>query len=223
MHHSPDNAPLNGMAARTTQRDGGAQTRDRPRSATCAQRCLATIEPALHPSPCEAVLPSIESPTSESPARAEVTDPATISRRALLGTGGAVVAGTALAFATGTGTAAASPSASPTSDPANLPALRDIPHRAWLVDYEVVELAALLRAGRTTSVQITQAYLDRIATLNGPFEVYGDNGLYNAFVRIDADAALVAARAADKRLRAARRGLPVPLICGIPIGVKDSV
>ncbi|HZE50358.1 MAG TPA: hypothetical protein VE074_12395, partial [Jatrophihabitantaceae bacterium] len=111
-------------------------------------------------------MPSIESPTSESPAHAEVTDPATISRRALLGTGGAVVAGTALALATGTGTAAASPTGSPpsppspTSDPANLPALRDIPHRARLVDYEVVELAALLRAGRTTSVQITQAYLD---------------------------------------------------------------
>ncbi|HEY3717385.1 MAG TPA: amidase [Jatrophihabitantaceae bacterium] len=165
-------------------------------------------------------MPSIESPTSESPAHAEVTDPATISRRALLGTGGAVVAGTALAFATGAGTAAASPSASPTSDPANLPALRDIPHRARLVDYEVVELAALLRAGRTTSVQITQAYLDRIAALNGPFEVYGDNGLYNAFVRIDANAALATARAADKRLGHDGRA---PLLCGIPIGVKDSV
>jgi Asp-tRNA(Asn)/Glu-tRNA(Gln) amidotransferase A subunit family amidase len=148
-----------------------------------------------------------------------------VSRRSLLGTGGALAAGAAAAMTVGTGAAVATPPATapipPWADAANLPKLNDIPKRARLVDYEVVELAALLRARRITSVQLTQAYLDRIAALNGPFEVYGDNGGYNAFVRIDADAAIAAAKAADERLRTSH--VPVPLICGIPMGVKDSV
>jgi Asp-tRNA(Asn)/Glu-tRNA(Gln) amidotransferase A subunit family amidase len=92
-----------------------------------------------------------------------------------------------------------------------------------LVDHEVIELAALLRAHRTSSVELTEAYLARIDALNGPFEVYGDNGGYNTFVRIDADVALAAARAADERLASARRHEPAPLLCGIPMGFKDSV
>jgi Asp-tRNA(Asn)/Glu-tRNA(Gln) amidotransferase A subunit family amidase len=148
-----------------------------------------------------------------------------ISRRSLLGTGGALAAGAAAAMTVGTGSAVATPPGRapvpPWADATNLPKLNEIPKRARLVDYEVVELAALLRARRITSVQLTQAYLDRIAALNGPFEVYGDNGGYNAFVRIDADAAIAAAKAADKRLRTS--STPVPLICGIPMGVKDSV
>jgi Asp-tRNA(Asn)/Glu-tRNA(Gln) amidotransferase A subunit family amidase len=93
-----------------------------------------------------------------------------------------------------------------------------------LVDYEVVELAALLRARRISSVELTQAYLDRINALNGPFETYANDRYYNAFVRIDADAALAAAAAADQALGSARRGgPPVSLLCGIPMGIKDSV
>jgi Asp-tRNA(Asn)/Glu-tRNA(Gln) amidotransferase A subunit family amidase len=95
--------------------------------------------------------------------------------------------------------------------------------RRDLVDHEVVELAAMLHAGWVSSVEVTQAYLDRIAKLNGPFETYGDNGLYNAFVRIDAEGALAEARAADKRLWAGRRGRPAPWLCGIPMGFKDSI
>jgi Asp-tRNA(Asn)/Glu-tRNA(Gln) amidotransferase A subunit family amidase len=74
-------------------------------------------------------------------------------------------------------------------------------------------------------VELTQAYLDRISQLNGPFETYADTGnYYNAFVRIDADAALAAARAADGALTSARRGGPaVSLLTGIPMGIKDSV
>jgi amidase/aspartyl-tRNA(Asn)/glutamyl-tRNA(Gln) amidotransferase subunit A len=93
-----------------------------------------------------------------------------------------------------------------------------------LVDYEILELAALLRAGKVSSVELTQAYLDRINKFNGPFEIYGNNGLYNAFVRVDAQGALAAARAADQRIASARRhGPPAPPLCGIPMGIKDSV
>src|SRR5262249_15437855 len=138
---------------------------------------------------------------------------ATVSRRAVLGGAGALAAGGALTAAT-SGAAHAAPAAaaagpsgpspftsspSSTMSPSVLPSLKDITHSGRrLVDYEVVELAAMLRAGVVSSVELTQAYLDRIATLNGPFETYANTGqYYNAFVRIDADAALAAARAAD--------------------------
>lgn len=93
-----------------------------------------------------------------------------------------------------------------------------------LVDHEVVELAAMLHAGIVSSVELTQAYLKRITALNGPFETYADNGLYNAFVRIDEELSLAEAKAADKRLFAGRwRGPAAPWLCGIPMGFKDSI
>ncbi|HET6504163.1 MAG TPA: amidase [Amycolatopsis sp.] len=135
------------------------------------------------------------------------------SRRSLLGT---AAAGATLSLTPGIATAA-------TGDPV-LPAPGQIPQRPRLVDYEIIELAAMLRAGKTSSVELTQAYLDRISKFNGPFEVYGDNGLYNAFVRIDETGALAAAKAADARLSASRRtGDALSPLCGIPMGIKDSV
>jgi Asp-tRNA(Asn)/Glu-tRNA(Gln) amidotransferase A subunit family amidase len=136
-----------------------------------------------------------------------------------------VVAGTALTMAVGTTTANATTTAtSSTSDTSVLPSVRSIPHRPRLVDYEILELAAMLRAGSVSSVELTKAYLDRIHKLNGPFESYGNTGFYNAFVRIDETGALAAAKAADKQLSAARHNhAHVPLLCGIPMGVKDSV
>ncbi|MGX6449307.1 amidase, partial [Patulibacter sp. S7RM1-6] len=93
-----------------------------------------------------------------------------------------------------------------------------------LVDHEIFELAALLRAGDTTAVALTEAYLERIDRFNGPFEVYGDNGGYNTFVRIARDEALEQARAADARIAVERAGgEAAPLLCGIPLGIKDSV
>ena len=74
-----------------------------------------------------------------------------------------------------------------------------------LVDLEVVEQVALLQAGYLSSVELTEAYLERIRRLNGPYETYGDNGLYNAFVRVDEDAR--AGRGARRR-RAPRGGPP---------------
>jgi Asp-tRNA(Asn)/Glu-tRNA(Gln) amidotransferase A subunit family amidase len=94
-----------------------------------------------------------------------------------------------------------------------------------VVDLEVVEQVALLQAGYLSSVELTEAYLERIRRLNGPFETYGDNGLYNAFVRVDEDRALAEAREADQRLAAGRRGNAerAPWLCGIPMGFKDSI
>ncbi|HEY0540774.1 MAG TPA: amidase [Actinoallomurus sp.] len=157
--------------------------------------------------------------------------PGTLSRRSLIGGAGATAAGTALAMTFGSGVADAAPAVKPnTAAPAGggvtvtPPALKSVPRRSRLVDYEIFELAALLRAGKVSSVELTRAYLDRIKKLNGPFETYANNGLYNAFVRIDEAGALAAAKAADQRLAAARRGhAQVPLLCGIPMGIKDSV
>jgi Asp-tRNA(Asn)/Glu-tRNA(Gln) amidotransferase A subunit family amidase len=167
--------------------------------------------------------------------RTAVTNKVRVSRRALLGGAGALAAGGALSVTTGGVASAATSSAtarsaqaarpsSSTTDLSVLPSLHSIPHRSRLVDYEVVELAAMLRAGEISSVELTQAYLDRINKFNGPFEAYADTGYYNAFVRINATAALAAARAADTALAAARRGgSALSLLCGIPMGIKDSV
>jgi Asp-tRNA(Asn)/Glu-tRNA(Gln) amidotransferase A subunit family amidase len=163
--------------------------------------------------------------------RATGARPATLSRRSLIGGAGATAAGGALAMTFGGGVANAAPAvpsgavaAAPAGNAVTLPALTAVPRRSRLVDYEIVELAALLRAGKVSSVELTQAYLDRIKKLNGPFETYANNGLYNAFVRIDEAGALAAAGAADQRLAAARRGRgEVSPLCGIPMGIKDSV
>ncbi len=181
-----------------------------------------------------------ETSVEQSKPASGTADNVRVSRRALLGGASALAAGGALTV-TGGGIARAAtrtpaksvtpPSVSATTsraaalkDSSFLPSLNSIPSRKNLVDYEVVELAAMLRAGKVSSVELTQAYLDRISKLNGPFETYGNTGFYNAFVRINEAQALAAAAAADKALAAARRnGPPVSLLCGIPMGIKDSV
>lgn len=93
-----------------------------------------------------------------------------------------------------------------------------------LIDHEVMELAALLQAGEVSAVELAEEYYARINAFNGPFETYADNGLYGAFIRINEDIGLSAARAADERLAAARAGGPAaPYLCGIPMGFKDSI
>lgn len=152
------------------------------------------------------------------------------SRRSVLGGAAAVTGAVALSAAAVSPAAASDASSAPAVTPsgsgAAFPDVSAIPKRSRLVDYEVVELAALLRAGRTTSVAITKAYLDRIDRFNGPFETYGDNGLYNAFVRLDRDGALAAAKAADARFAKAHSKKDkdaLPPLLGIPMGIKDSV
>jgi aspartyl-tRNA(Asn)/glutamyl-tRNA(Gln) amidotransferase subunit A len=71
------------------------------------------------------------------------------------------------------------------------------------------ELADALAAGETTSVELTQAHLDRIAAVDGDV---------HAFLHIDGKGALAQAAAADAR-RA--EGKPASLLDGVPIAVKD--
>jgi aspartyl-tRNA(Asn)/glutamyl-tRNA(Gln) amidotransferase subunit A len=71
------------------------------------------------------------------------------------------------------------------------------------------ELADDLASGTTTSVEITQAALDRIAEVDGAV---------HAFLQVDTEGALAAARASDER-RAA--GSPASTLDGVPIAVKD--
>ncbi|RYP88939.1 Asp-tRNA(Asn)/Glu-tRNA(Gln) amidotransferase subunit GatA [Nocardioides guangzhouensis] len=71
------------------------------------------------------------------------------------------------------------------------------------------ELVDALAAGETTSVELTQAHLDRIAAVDGAV---------HAFLQVDTDGALAQASAADER-RAA--GSPASALDGVPIAVKD--
>ncbi len=71
------------------------------------------------------------------------------------------------------------------------------------------EIADALAAGETTSVEVTSAHLDRIAEVDGPV---------HAFLHVDVDGALAAAREADAR-RAA--GNAASALDGVPIAVKD--
>ncbi len=75
----------------------------------------------------------------------------------------------------------------------------------------ISELAAMLAAGETTSVAITQAVIDRTAAIDDKVK---------AFLSSDADDALAQAKASDER-RAAGKALG-PLD-GIPIGIKDTL
>lgn len=72
----------------------------------------------------------------------------------------------------------------------------------------VAQLVEGLRQRQFSSVEVTRAYLDRIATLDGQ---------YNSFVTVDEGAALAAAAAADARLAAGH----AEALTGIPIAHKD--
>ena len=77
-----------------------------------------------------------------------------------------------------------------------------------MINSTVAEISAALAAGDISSVEITQAYLDRIATLNGEL---------NAFITVCEDSALQQAKAADK---ARANGFDSPLL-GITLAHKD--
>src|SRR5437016_2491267 len=84
----------------------------------------------------------------------------------------------------------------------------------------VLEAAQELFAGRLSSVELTEACLRRIEERNGGKPTFdGAPDRINAWVRLYPDLALDHAREADARR--AREGGDAPLLCGIPIGLKD--
>ena len=80
-----------------------------------------------------------------------------------------------------------------------------------LLKKSALELADMLAAGEMTSVELTQACLDRIHALNPRV---------NAFLFIDDDGALATARDIDAR-RA--NGEKLGRLAGVPIALKDNM
>jgi aspartyl-tRNA(Asn)/glutamyl-tRNA(Gln) amidotransferase subunit A len=78
-----------------------------------------------------------------------------------------------------------------------------------LIRRTAAELADALAAGETTSVELTEAHLDRIASVDGDV---------HAFLHVDREGALEQARASDERRAAGRQAGPLD---GVPIAVKD--
>ncbi len=71
------------------------------------------------------------------------------------------------------------------------------------------EMADALASGAISSVELTQAHLDRIAAVDGAV---------HAYLHVDAEGALAAARAVDARRAAGERLHP---LAGVPVAVKD--
>ncbi|MFH1265536.1 MAG: Asp-tRNA(Asn)/Glu-tRNA(Gln) amidotransferase subunit GatA [Planctomycetota bacterium] len=78
-----------------------------------------------------------------------------------------------------------------------------------LFDLTATELLAELGSGKVTSVEVTQAFLDRIERHDGKI---------GAFLRVDAEGALERAAQIDQKRR---RGEPVGRLGGLPVAVKD--
>lgn len=78
-----------------------------------------------------------------------------------------------------------------------------------LIKQTAAQMAATLADGTTTSVELTQAHLDRIAAVDGAI---------HAYLHVDAEGALAQAAASDARRSA---GTPAGDLDGVPIAVKD--
>jgi aspartyl-tRNA(Asn)/glutamyl-tRNA(Gln) amidotransferase subunit A len=87
-------------------------------------------------------------------------------------------------------------------------------------DLGVLEAAVLLRSRRLSATELLEACLRRIEDRNGgPPSFDGAPEAVNAWVRLYPDLAEQLARAADERLSRDRGD--APLLCGIPLAVKD--
>jgi len=80
---------------------------------------------------------------------------------------------------------------------------------ADLVRQDAATLSSALSAGDITSVEVTQACLNRISAVDGTI---------HAFLHVDADAALATAQDVDRR-RAA--GEELGRLAGVPLALKD--
>ncbi len=70
-------------------------------------------------------------------------------------------------------------------------------------------LADAIASKEVTAVEVTQAHLDRIASVDG---------LVHAFLHVTADSALEQAKAVDAKVAA---GVPLGALAGVPLGLKD--
>ena len=87
-------------------------------------------------------------------------------------------------------------------------------------DAGVLAAAAMLRDRSVSAVELLAARWRRIAECNGGEPTFdGEPDAVNAFVRLYPEVAEEQARAADERL--AREGARAPLLCGIPLALKD--
>jgi len=87
-------------------------------------------------------------------------------------------------------------------------------------DLDVLAATELLRARRLSAAELLDACLARIEERNGGEPTFdGAPDAVNAFVRLYPDVAAEQARAADERL--AREGADAPLLCGVPVALKD--
>ena len=77
-----------------------------------------------------------------------------------------------------------------------------------MLDKTLAELATGLEKGEFSSVELTQAYLDRI---------HKEDSRYNSFITVTDELALQQARAADQR----RAEGQAELLTGIPMAHKD--
>src|SRR5262245_57710601 len=84
-------------------------------------------------------------------------------------------------------------------------------------DLGVGEAAAALARRELSSRELPEACLDRIRARDGTHSHDGDPGSVNAWVRVYEEDAIAAADRADERLAAG----DAPVLCGIPIGLKD--
>lgn len=82
---------------------------------------------------------------------------------------------------------------------------------ADLVRRSAADLASALQAGEVSSVEVTQAHLDRIADVDP---------LVHAFLHVSAEQALETARTVDARRAAGEELHP---LAGVPVAVKDVV
>jgi aspartyl-tRNA(Asn)/glutamyl-tRNA(Gln) amidotransferase subunit A len=80
-----------------------------------------------------------------------------------------------------------------------------------LIHATAAELAAKIHSGEVSSVEVTQAHLDRIAETDGKV---------HAFLHVDTEGALAQARKVDEDVKA---GKVVSPLAGVPLALKDVI
>lgn len=87
-------------------------------------------------------------------------------------------------------------------------------------DFDIVSAIERLRSGELTAIELVERCLQRVELVNGGApSMAGSATAVNAWARIYPDRARATAHLADARLAA--EGARAPLLCGVPVGLKD--